>query len=88
MQVIHTVKCTDEEVETLFEIAKKAGGFEESTAYDASEKLQLLTTASKNFDKLLAKYADEAFKYGYNEGLNNANVKDTAMYKPMTYAEE
>jgi len=82
MQVIHTVQCTDAEVEALYEIAKKAGGVAESTAYDSDEKATMLTAAAKQFNTLLATYADEAFKYGYNEGLNNANVKDTLMYKP------
>lgn len=83
MQVIHTVKCTDDEVNALFTLAKKAGALELDTAYNAEEKVTETANFVKQFDALLAKYADQAFKYGYNEGLNNANVKDTAMYKPL-----
>lgn len=36
------------------------------------------------FHSLLCDYMDDAFTYGYNEGLNKANMKDTEMYKPTT----
>jgi len=83
MQVIHTVKCLDDEVSALFDLAKKAGSLELDTTNNTEEKATMTANFVKQFDKLLADYTDQAFKYGYNEGLNNANVKDTAMYKPV-----
>lgn len=85
MQVIHSVKHTDDEIDALLQLGKRIGEVTESSAYGEEEREEIISKACKLFVETLNAYAHEAFTYGYNEGLNNANVKDTAMYKPSKY---
>ena len=80
MQIVHSIQFSDDEVDELFEYARKVGEIEESTAYDSSEKPAIILENSKKFRALLANYAREAFDYGTKIGYSQANTKDTAMY--------
>lgn len=84
MHVVHTVKLSTEEKEALLKLAAKVGSVHESVAYTPEEKTKLINDNTDWFHSLLCDYIDDAFTYGYNEGLNKANVKDTEMYKPAT----
>jgi hypothetical protein len=83
MQVVHTVKLSAEEKEELLKLATKVGTVQESTAYTAEEKAKLIKDNTDWFHSLLCDYIHEAFSYGYNEGKNLADIKDTEMYKPI-----
>ena len=85
MQVIHSVKHTDDEIDTLLQIGKRIGEVSESSAYTDTERQEITALNCKQFAEILNAYAHEAFGYGYNEGLSNADVKDTSMYKPTKY---
>lgn len=82
MQVVHTVKLSLEEKEALLKLAVKVGTVQESAAYTPEEKAQLVKNNMDWFHSLLSDYIDDAFAYGYNEGKNLADIKDTEMYKP------
>jgi hypothetical protein len=82
MQVVHTVKLSAEEKEALLKLAVKIGTVQESAAYTPEEKVKLIKDHTDWFHSLLCDYIHDAFTYGYNEGENMANVKDTEMYKP------
>jgi len=80
MQIVHSVRFTDDEVSLLFDIARKVGQTEESTAYDNAEKTAIVAEQSAKFAMLLGKYAEEAFNFGVKIGYSKANLKDTEMY--------
>lgn len=82
MKVIHSVELSHDECDEIYKLAKEAGEIYESTAYAMEEKPALIEEAKKKFKTSLAGYIHDAFVYGYNEGLNKANDKDTEMYKP------
>lgn len=82
MKVIHSVELSHDECDEIYQLAKAAGEIYESTAYSMEEKPALIEEAKRKFKGTLAAYIHEAFVYGYNEGLNKANDKDTEMYKP------
>lgn len=82
MQIVHSIKFSDDEISALFEFARFVGEIEESTAYDSTEKPALILENTKKFKSLLGDYAHEAFTYGHNVGANTANKKDTEMYTP------
>lgn len=84
MRVIHSVELTHEECDDIYQLAKAAGEIYESSAYSSDEKPALMEEAKKKFKATLSGYIHEAFVYGYNEGLNKANAKDTEMYKPVS----
>jgi len=82
MQVVHTVKLSTEEKDELLKLAVKVGTVQESTAYTPEEKTKLIKDNMDWFNSLLCDYIHDAFTYGYNEGKNLADIKDTEMYKP------
>ena len=86
MKVIHSVELSHDECDEIYQLAKAAGEIYESTAYAMEEKPALIEEAKRKFKATVAAFIHEAFVYGYNEGINKANDKDTEMYKPAAKA--
>jgi hypothetical protein len=82
MQVVHTIRLSVEECDSVFEPAEKSGTIKESTAFVPEEKIAKQAEYRMAFETALHKLVSEAFEYGYNVGANTANTKDTEMYKP------
>jgi hypothetical protein len=81
MQIVHTIQCSDTEIEAVFEPARLAGEIENSLGYEAAERPVLIAQAVSKFKDVFEVLIKEAFDYGYRVGFNSANTKDTEMYK-------
>jgi hypothetical protein len=83
MQVVHSVKLDNEEKNAILELAEKVADIRKSPAYAEAERPAALDKATWDFCNAMKEITHLAFTYGYNEGRNNADVKDTEMYKPQ-----
>jgi hypothetical protein len=83
MQVIHSIKLSDDERIEILELAELVVAAKTSVAFSAEERPAEVKKSTDAFCTALKDVLHMAFSYGYNEGLNNANVKDTEMYKPI-----
>jgi hypothetical protein len=83
MQVIHSVKLSDDERIELLELAELVAQAKTSVAFSTEERPIEIQKTTLAFCDAVKDIVHMAFSYGYNEGLNNANVKDTEMYKPI-----
>lgn len=68
MKIIHSVQFSPDEVESLFEVAKKAGEMVVNPAYSAEEKEKMQLDYLEDFSSKLAAFGVEAFDHGHMIG--------------------
>jgi methionine-rich copper-binding protein CopC len=83
MQVVHSVKLSKGEKAELLALAEVVATARTSVAFSTEERPAEIEKATNAFCNAIKDAIHMAFSYGYNEGLNNANLKDTDMYKPI-----
>lgn len=75
MKIIHSVQFDDEEVQTLFELARIVGEVQMTPTYSDAEKLDFTSSNFKQFKDLLSDYAHESFSHGMTSGVKKKKDK-------------
>ena len=68
MEISHIVKFSTEEIEPIFEIARKAGEHSINPAYSAEEREKFVLDSLEEFTVALTALGIEAFSHGHLVG--------------------